>query len=263
MPIDGFPKSRDDGEQKAFVILDNQAFAKSLAVVTPFAGDGLSHIWNTDLLLEDNGDKLIICASDGKRMARVTLPTSGTKFRTAVAAKSLRSIVNLIAASESLTMTVFNKSVRFDSDGIAVQVQQSAIDYPTVVSEVCDNLLKNCADSVVVNRSTLISELQTAAEVLERDEDGVRMEIKTDPQSLVITSFSKSTADRESAIDVKAKTALPRRRMNHGYVASILRSLDCEDVALFYEPDFKQPAFRMSPVGVNSIETYCVFLKDL
>jgi DNA polymerase III sliding clamp (beta) subunit (PCNA family) len=264
MPVEGFPAARNTGEQKAMAILDNAAFSSALSIVCPFAGDGLSHLWNTSLLILDDSKNMTLAACDGKQFARIVLPSSGSAFKTATPAKIARSLVALFQAQESLTMSVGENHLTFDMEGLLVQLQQADLKYPDeAVLQVCDKTAQLCNHEVTLERDRLISELQAAGGLMERDELQVRIGVTVSPQALTVSADSKSSADHSIAIETKATHPLSPRRINHANMVSILRSLDCERVTMFYNYEAEPNGFRLSPEGSSCVQVAMIFFKDL
>jgi len=261
MPAEAFPAPRPDENQKAFVILDNAAFTNSLTVVCPFAGNGLTHAWDIALSIQDDGKDMLMLACDGKQFARIVQATSGTPFSLAIPAKIIRSIVSTVAASESLTMAVFDKSVRFELDGLTLQLRLCDLQYPENVRQVCERMDKGCNHSVTVDRASLVSELQIASAQVERDEDGVGICITEKPQALTVYAKSKSSAEHSASIETKVAVGLERRRINVQNVVAYLRSLDCERVRLSYEPEWVEPGCKLTPEFASGISGYFGFFR--
>ncbi len=242
---EGFPPPRESSQQQAFVVLDNKSFAYSLSVARQCCDDGLSNEWSDCILIRDNESDLMLLGGNAGNVCKVLLPTCGQKFSASIPANETVKISAAIKTGDSLSMIVREGSVEFTMDGFVVSIQQTHKQFPDF-DAFFKRFDKELTYSITINREELLNHVSIGGAILDnKTDDGLGFEITTQPQAIIIESHSKSHDSYRAEIACAVKEPKARGRYNFQKIATHLRSLDCENVTLFYGKE--NPGVKFSP----------------
>jgi DNA polymerase III sliding clamp (beta) subunit (PCNA family) len=258
IPAENFPAHRITKTPTAFLTLP-EGFSKRLHLACGCAGDGTRHIWDSGVLITDDGANLAIYAGDGRQFFRSHLQTTATRFKTLLPAKLVRPIANLID-SDGATMAVYDNGVKFDTEAVTLFVQAMDNEYGPVakLATQVDPSLKN---QVRVNRHELLEAIQIGAAMLEVDEFGLTLEMSAEAKAVVVESVSKVNNHYRQEVATKVEAGMPARTVNHQMVIPYLRSLGTDEIVLNYDADPKAPVMRVDGVGLDGVGWYVGFMS--
>ncbi len=234
---DEFPKMPQFGDKVSFKI--EQKVFKELLTKTAYAisHDETRYVLN-GLYLGVSGGKIVVVATDGKRLAFIEKGIDGAEdlaFEVVVPSKAVGEISRILKDEGKLTVSVSRNMISFDSDDSSLVSRLIDGKYPSYKQVIPERT----SERVMLGREEFLQAVRRVAQLTSERANSIKLSFSKG--KLVITANSPEIGEAREEVAVVYEGKDVQIAFNPSYMTDVLKNL--EDQSIFFEmTDSASPA---------------------